>query len=75
MIQVILAAIEKSDGTRASITKQVFTAPGINIPADKSVLGKEIQINPETGDTTSKDITVEQMKSGSETFVQIQPVE
>jgi branched-chain amino acid transport system substrate-binding protein len=74
-VQVILAAIEKSDGTRADITKQIFTAPGITIPADKSVLGKEIVIDPETGDTSAKDISVLQMKSGEESFVQAQAVQ
>jgi len=74
-VQVILEAIAKSDGTRADITKQVFTAPGITIPADKSVLGKEIVIDPETGDTSAKDISVLQMKGGQETFVQAQAVE
>ncbi len=35
--QVILAAIEKSDGTRKSVTDAVFTGEGITIPADKSL--------------------------------------
>lgn len=73
--QVILAAIAQSDGTREDITKQVFTAPGITIPESESVLGKEIVIDPETGDTSAKDISVLQMKGGSETFVQAQAVE
>jgi branched-chain amino acid transport system substrate-binding protein len=73
-VQVILAAIEKSDGTREDITKQVFTAPGITIPEDKSVLGKEIVIDTATGDTLARDITVLQMKGGKEAFVQAQDV-
>lgn len=74
-VQVILEAIAKSDGTREDIVKQVFTAPGISIPADKSVLGKEIVIDPESGDTSAKDVSVLQMKSGQESFVQAQAVE
>ena len=69
-MQVILEAIAKSDGTRPSITSAVFdeSAP-ITIPADKSVIGKEIIIDPKTGDSNNKDISVLQMKSGVETLV------
>jgi branched-chain amino acid transport system substrate-binding protein len=69
--QVILAAIEKSDGTRPSITDAVFSGEGITIPADKSVLGKEMKIDPATGDTTAIDMTIMQMKSGVETFLEV----
>ena len=31
--------LKQSDGTRASITSQVFTAPGITVPADISAIG------------------------------------
>jgi len=73
-VQVILEAIAKSDGTRQSVVDQVFSGSGIVIPADKSVLGKEIKIDPATGDTNNKDITVLIMKSGKETFFKAQPV-
>ena len=52
----------------------MFTAPGITIPAENSVLGKEIAINPETGDNKATDISVLQMKSGQESFVEAQTV-
>lgn len=74
-MQVILAAVEKSDGTKAGVTNAVFSGEGITIPKDISVLGKEIRIDPATGDTTSKDVTVELMKGGKETFFQTQTVE
>jgi len=74
-VQVILEAIAQSDGTREDITSKIFTAPGISIPADKSVLGKDIVIDPATGDTSAKDISVLQMTDGSEAFVQAQAVE
>ena len=51
-MQVILAAIAKSDGTRESITAQVLSGSGITIPQAESVTGKEIVIDPKTGDTT-----------------------
>jgi branched-chain amino acid transport system substrate-binding protein len=73
-VQVILAAIAKSDGSRASVTNQVFSGSGIDIPADQSVLGKEIKIDPQTGDTNNKDISVLFMKNNQETFFKAQPV-
>ena len=73
-MQVILAAIAKSDGTRASITSQVLGGSGITIPKAQSVTGKDIVIDPKTGDTTAKDITVEIMKNNAETFFKAQSV-
>jgi branched-chain amino acid transport system substrate-binding protein len=67
-VQVILAAIEKSDGTRKGVTEAVLSGDGITIPADQSVIGKEIRIDPATGDTTALDLTIEKVKDGKETF-------
>jgi branched-chain amino acid transport system substrate-binding protein len=74
-LQVILKAIENSDGTRKGVTDAVFSGAGITIPADQSVIGKEIIIDPKTGDTNNKDISILQLKAGVETFVKAQPVE
>jgi len=68
-LQVILAAIEKSDGTRKSITEAVFSGSGIVIPADKAVTGAEIAIDPATGDVKNRTITIQQMTGGAETDV------
>lgn len=68
-VQVILAALAKSDGTRKGLTKAIFSGKGITIPAGLSVLGKALVINPKTGDTSAKDITIEQVKGGAETTV------
>jgi len=73
-VQVILAAIAKSDGTRKSVTDAVFSGDGIDISADQSMLGKEIKIDPKSGDTNNKDISVELMKNNQETFLKAQPV-
>jgi branched-chain amino acid transport system substrate-binding protein len=73
-VQVILEAIEKSDGTRKSVRDAVFEGEGITIPANESVLGKEIRIDPQTGDTTAKDISVILVKGKKETFFKAQPV-
>lgn len=69
-LQVILAAIEKSDGTRKGVTDAVFGGGGITISAADSVLGKEIKIDPKTGDVNTIDITVEIVKDGKETTLQ-----
>ena len=74
-MQVILAAIAKSDGTRDSVTNAVFSGAGIDIPAAESVTGKEIKIDPATGDTNAKDITVEVVKDKKETFFKAQAVQ
>jgi branched-chain amino acid transport system substrate-binding protein len=68
-MQVILEAIAKSDGTRTGITNAVFSGEGITIPADKSVIGKEIKIDPATGDSNNRDISVLQMQDSTETLV------
>ena len=72
--QVILAAIAKSDGTRKSVNDAVFSGEGISIPKAESVTGKDIKIDPATGDTTARDITVEAVKGGKETFVKAETV-
>jgi branched-chain amino acid transport system substrate-binding protein len=73
-LQVILEAIEKSDGTRKGVNDAVFSGEGITIPAAESVLGKETKIDPKTGDVNAKDITVEVIKDGAETFLKAQSV-
>ncbi len=73
--QVILSAIAKSDGTRKGVTDAVLTGEGITIPAAESVTGKEIKIDPASGDTTARDLTVEIVKDGKEVFEKSQSVE
>lgn len=73
--QVILAAIAKSDGTRTSVNDAVFSGEGITIPQAESVTGKEIKIDPKSGDTSAKDITVEIIKDKKETFEKAQAVQ
>jgi branched-chain amino acid transport system substrate-binding protein len=73
-LQVILAAIEKSDGTRKSVRDAVFEGSGISIPASTAVLGKDVSIDPKTGDVSARDISVLIMKSQKETFHKAWPV-
>jgi branched-chain amino acid transport system substrate-binding protein len=72
-VQVIIEAIKKSDGTRKGVTDAVFTK-GVSVPAADSVLGKDITIDPKTGDVSAKDITIEQIKNQKETFLKVQSV-
>ena len=69
-VQVIMAAIAASDGTREGVRNAVFSGSGVTIPADVSVLGKSITIDPATGDVDAIDITVEIVKGGAETTLQ-----
>ena len=73
-LQVILAAIAKSDGTRQGVINQVFGSTPISISATDSVLGKAFTIDTKTGDVSAKDISILQMKNKSETFLQPQSV-
>jgi branched-chain amino acid transport system substrate-binding protein len=73
-VQVILAAIAKSDGTRKGVTNAIFSGSGITIPAKTSVLGKALTISTLSGDTLAKDVTVEVVKGGQETTLKAQTV-
>jgi len=73
-LQVILAAIEKSDGSRKSVRNAVFEGAGITMAPNQAVLGKEIRVDPKTGDVNAKDISVLQMKGAAETLVKPWPV-
>ena len=73
-VQVILQAIAQSDGTRASVTSQVFSGAGITIPADISAIGKEIKIDPASGDVNLLDMTIELIKGNAETTLKGWPI-
>jgi len=53
----------------------VLSGSGITIPADQSVTGKEIKIDPATGDTSARDLTIEIVKDNKETFAKSQTIE
>jgi branched-chain amino acid transport system substrate-binding protein len=73
-LQAILSAIEKSDGTRKGVRDAVFEGTGVSIGADKAVLGKDVKIDPASGDTSARDISVLIMKGGAETFHKAWPL-
>ena len=63
---MILAAIEKSDGTRKGVNDAVFSGAGVVVPADKSLLGTEIAIDPATGDIKTASVTIYVVQGGAE---------
>ena len=67
-LQVVLAAIEKSNGTRESVRSAVFSGAGITIGAEKAMLGAAITISPQTGDCSLRQVTVEVIRGGAEPF-------
>ena len=73
-VQVILDALSKSDGTRQGVLNAVFGGDGVTIPADVSAIGKEIHIDPATGDVNVKDISIELVKGNAETYFKAWPV-
>jgi len=73
-LQVILAAIAKSDGTRKGVRDAVFEGDGITVSASDAVLAKDIKIDPKTGDVSAVDISILQMKSQKETFLKPFPL-
>jgi len=73
-LQVILAAIEKSDGTRKSVNAQIFSGAGITIAADKAILGKDIKIDSASGDVNAIDMTIQQIQTGKEVTIKPWPV-
>jgi len=68
-LQVVLAAIERSDGTRRDVWVKVFGGAGITIAADNAILGKPVSIDPASGDVSARDISIAVVKDGEETIV------
>jgi branched-chain amino acid transport system substrate-binding protein len=71
-LQIILAAIAKSDGTRKGVRDAAFG--GITIPADQSVIGKAFGIDPTSGDVTARDMSIQILKNNDEQFLKAWPV-
>lgn len=63
-LQVVLAAIEKSDGTRKGVRDAVFEGTGVLIPASTAVLGRDVAVDPATGDATARDVSIQRVQDG-----------
>jgi len=67
-LQVVLAAIERSNGTRESVRSAVFSGAGITIGAEKAMLGSAITISPQSGDCSLRQVTVGVIRGRAESF-------
>ncbi|MCU1365613.1 MAG: branched-chain amino acid transport system substrate-binding protein, partial [Ilumatobacteraceae bacterium] len=65
-MQFVLAAIAASDGTRADVTRTAFS--GVAVPAATSLTGNQFGIDA-NGDTTDRQMSIESIQAGAETFV------
>lgn len=65
-LQVIMAAIAESDGTRKGVHAQVLAGEGTVVRSADAVLGKDIRIDPATGDVSAHDVTVLQLRGSKE---------
>jgi len=66
-LQVVLAALERSDGTRKGVHDALFGAQAVTVPTATSVLGTAFGIDPRTGDVSLRECTVETVTGGRET--------
>jgi branched-chain amino acid transport system substrate-binding protein len=73
-LQVILAAVEKSDGTRKSVNASVFGSANLSVDAAKSITGRVLTIEHSTGDLISPELSITQIRHGKEAFVSSQVV-
>jgi branched-chain amino acid transport system substrate-binding protein len=71
-LQFILKAIAASDGTRKGVRDAAFS--GITVPADESIIGREFGIDA-NGDVTVRDMSIQLLTGGDETFYKAWPVE
>jgi branched-chain amino acid transport system substrate-binding protein len=68
-LQVVLAAIQSSDGTRAGVRNAVLSGAGVTVPAQQCVLGKSIHVDPTTGDVNAHDVSVGRIEEDGLAFV------
>jgi branched-chain amino acid transport system substrate-binding protein len=73
-LQLVLAAIARSDGTRVGVRNQVFEGSGLSLPADRAILGRPVTVDPQTGDCRSHEVTILRVKDGTEAPVTTQTV-
>jgi branched-chain amino acid transport system substrate-binding protein len=73
-LQVVLAAVEKSDGTRKGVNDAVFGSSDLSVPEAKSITGRTLTIDHTTGDLIGPELSITQIRHGKETFVSSQVV-
>lgn len=74
-LQVVVAAIEASSGSRTGIREAVLGAgKGVSIAASDSAIGTQIAIEPATGDVTESEVTILRIASQQEELVTVRTV-
>jgi branched-chain amino acid transport system substrate-binding protein len=68
-LQVILAAIARSDGSRAGVSAAVLSGTGVTIPAAVAILGNDVKIDPATGDVNIVKVTFLRMRNHRESYL------
>ena len=74
-VQVVLAAVEASDGTRKEVNKAMFGSANLTVPVAKSITGRALSIDHSTGDLISPELSITQIRRGKEVFVSSQVVQ
>jgi branched-chain amino acid transport system substrate-binding protein len=65
---VVLAAIERSDGTRQGVRDAVFAGPAIVVPAATAIFGRDVSIDPATGDVSGRDVSIQLVQDNQATM-------
>jgi branched-chain amino acid transport system substrate-binding protein len=71
-LQMIMKAVAASDGTRKDVTAKAIGG-GLTIPAAESIIGKAFSLDA-NGDVTVRDMSIQLVKGGVETFLKPWPV-
>jgi branched-chain amino acid transport system substrate-binding protein len=64
--QVVLEAVRAGDGSARAVQTALFSSPGVRVPASTSVFGREIRIDPATGNASSADVTLQVVRNGAQ---------
>jgi branched-chain amino acid transport system substrate-binding protein len=65
-MQLLLASVAASDGTRKRVATSAFS--GITVPASTSVIGPAYGIDRTTGEATVRDVSIEILQDQQEQF-------
>lgn len=70
-LQIVLAAIEASDGTRRSVRDAVFEGDGVTVDEQTAIIGKAFKLDPQTGDINLREISMFKIRDQRESFDRI----
>ena len=70
-LQIIMKAVAASNGTRKDVIAKALG--GAKVPAAESIIGKEFSLDA-NGDVTVRDMSIQLVKGGAETFLKPWPV-